>query len=107
MKLNEVLTIIEQDFLETNVMPLLPENKQQQLLVLWEGIKRQVLKEEPTELENDLEERLLSARNMIDLALLAFAQDQHQLVATPVEEAYYKLQRLVDDYCVVKDGSNS
>ena len=46
MKLNEVLTIIEQDFLETNVMPLVPEDKQQQLMLLWLGIKRQLLKEE-------------------------------------------------------------
>jgi len=57
---------------------------------------------EPEYLENDLEERLLSARNMIDLALLAFENDRHELIPTAIEESYHKLQLLVDDYCVVK-----
>ena len=55
---------------------------------------------EPTDMENDLEERLYSARNMIDLALLAFDNDSQDLIPTAIEEAYYKLQRLVDDYCI-------
>ena len=58
--------------------------------------------DEPTELDNDLEERLVSARNMIDLALLAFGEDKHELVPTAIEDAYYKLQWLVDDFCMVK-----
>ncbi len=56
---------------------------------------------EPTEFDNDLEERLLSARNTIDLALLAFREDEHGLIATAIEDAFYKLQILMDDYCVV------
>ncbi len=56
-------------------------------------------KDEPTEMDNDLEERLYSARNMIDLALLALYSCQ-ELLPTAIEEAYYKLQKLVDDYCV-------
>jgi hypothetical protein len=61
---------------------------------------------EPTECDNDLEERLFSARNMIDLALLAFDEGKHELIPTAIEDAYYKLQWLVDDYCVegIKDG---
>jgi len=50
--------------------------------------------------DNDLEERLYSAKNMIDLALLALYSCQ-ELLPTAIEEAYYKLQRLVDDYCVI------
>ncbi len=60
-------------------------------------------KNEPTCLENDLEERLLSTRNMIDLALLALIENKHELIPTALEEAYYKLQRLVDDYCVERE----
>ena len=55
---------------------------------------------EPTELDNDLEERLLSARNMIDLALLAFQHDRHELLPTALEELFYKSQVLIDNYCV-------
>jgi len=58
--------------------------------------------EEPVDLDNDLEERLYSAKNMIDLAILALYSCQ-ELLPTALEEAYYKLQRLVDDYCVKGD----
>jgi len=57
---------------------------------------------EPVEMDNDLEERLYSARNMIDLALLALYSCQ-ELIPTALEEAYYKLQKIVDDYCVIKE----
>ncbi len=57
--------------------------------------------EEPVDMDNDLEERLYSARNMIDLALLALYTDSQDLIPTAIEETYYKLQRLVDDYCVI------
>ena len=56
--------------------------------------------DEPVDMDNDLEERLYSIRNMVDLALLAL-YSCHELVPTAMEEAYYKLQRLVDDYCVI------
>jgi len=59
-------------------------------------------KDEPEEMDNDLEERLYSSKNMIDLAILAFYSCQ-ELVPTALEEAYYKLQRLVDDYCIIRE----
>jgi len=55
--------------------------------------------DEPTEMDNDLEERLYSAKNMIDLALLALYNCQ-ELLPTAIEEAYYKMQKIMDDYCV-------
>lgn len=58
--------------------------------------------DEPTELDNDLEERILSLRNMLDLALLAFSADKHELISTALEESFHKIQKLVDDYCVEK-----
>ena len=57
--------------------------------------------DEPIEMDNDLEERLYSAKNMIDLAILALYSCQ-ELLPTALEEAYYKLQRLIDDYCYMK-----
>ncbi len=57
-------------------------------------------KEEPTELDNDLEERLLSARNHIDLALLALENNRMDLVPTAIEGGFYLMQHLLDDYCV-------
>jgi len=56
--------------------------------------------EEPEELDNDLEERLCSARNILDLALLAFEHNRHDLIPTAIEELYYKTYLLIDDYCV-------
>ena len=57
--------------------------------------------DEPTEMDNDLEERLYSAKNMIDLAILAFYTNSHYLLPTAIEDAFYKLQKLMDDYCVI------
>lgn len=59
--------------------------------------------EEQMELDNDLEERLLSVRNMIDLTLLALSNDCHELIPTGLEATYEKLQYLVDDYCIRGD----
>lgn len=56
--------------------------------------------EEPKELDNDLEERLLSLRNMIDLTLLALTEDKHELIPTGLEESFYKIQLLIQDYCI-------
>ncbi len=58
------------------------------------------MNDKPTELDNDLEERLWSARNMIDLTLLALTENRHELLATGIEETFYKLQDILDDYCV-------
>ena len=55
---------------------------------------------EPTELDNDLEERLLSAANLISLALLALYHDRQELIPTALEGLYYLAQQLLDDYCV-------
>ena len=51
--------------------------------------------------DNDLEEMLYSAKNMIDLALLALYSCP-ELVPTALEAACDKLQILVDDYCEAK-----
>ena len=56
--------------------------------------------DEPIDMDNDLEERLYSTKNMIDLAILALYSCQ-ELLPTALEEAYYKLQKLVDDYCII------
>jgi len=56
---------------------------------------------EPTELDNDLEERILSIINMLYLADLALVDDRQELIPTAIETAYEKLQYLMDDYCVV------
>jgi len=64
---------------------------------------RIISEDEPTEMDNDLEERLYSAKNMIDLALLAFYTNSHYLLPTAIEDTFYKLQKLVDDYCVISD----
>ena len=56
--------------------------------------------EEPTEMDNDLEERLISSRNLIELTLLAFYNDRHELMPTTIEELYYKTYLLLEDYCV-------
>ncbi len=55
---------------------------------------------EPEYMDNDLEERLLSLRNMVDLALLALQSDRHELIPTAIEEAHYKTQALIDEYCI-------
>lgn len=58
--------------------------------------------EEPTEMDNDLENRLESARNIIDLTLLALNNDRHELIPTGLEELLYRAQLLVDDYCIIE-----
>ena len=57
-------------------------------------------KEEPEYMDNDFEERVWSARNMIDLVLLSLNEDRHDLIPTALEEAFIKLQWLIDDYGV-------
>ena len=52
------------------------------------------------ELDNDLEERLLSARNMLELALLALNEDRHELLPTALEELFFKIQNITEDYCI-------
>jgi len=61
---------------------------------------KDIIKEEPTELDNDLEERLLSIENMLELGRLALTSDNHELISTALESAFEKLQYVVDDYCV-------
>ena len=58
---------------------------------------------EPDDLDNDLEERLLSARNMIDLALLALYNNRHELLPTAIEGFFCLSQFLIDKYCIVVD----
>ena len=56
----------------------------------------------PTEMDNDLEERLLSCRNLLDLDLMAFHEDKHELIPTSLEALFEKVQLIIDDYCVEK-----
>ena len=58
---------------------------------------------EPTELDNELEERLLSAKYHIELALMAIENDRMDLVPTVIEGAYYLMQKLLDGYCIVRN----
>jgi len=57
-------------------------------------------------MDNDLEERLLSLRSMVNLALLAFESDRHELLPTALEEIYCKAQWIIDEYCV-KEVNNA
>ena len=52
------------------------------------------------ELDNDLELRLESARNMLELALLALNEDRHELLPTALEELFFKIQNITEDYCI-------
>jgi len=61
------------------------------------------MNEEPKDFDNDLEERLLSARNFTELALLALYQNRIDLVPTAVEGLFYLAQRLTDDYCIKEE----
>ncbi len=46
-------------------------------------------------------DELLSARNMISLALLALENEEDGLLPTAIETAYQQLQNLLDIYCIV------
>ncbi len=59
------------------------------------------MKNEPVELNNDLEERILSIENLLELGRLALNEDRHELIPTAIETAFEELQYLVDDYCVI------
>ncbi len=59
---------------------------------------------EPTELDNDLEERLLSLRNSIDLTLLALYNNKHELIPTAIEDGFYKMQTIMDVYCIEQNA---
>lgn len=62
------------------------------------------MKREWTDREVELmSDALLSTRNMIDLALLAIDNGEDVLVPTAIEEAYLKMQDLVDNYCIVDE----
>lgn len=52
--------------------------------------------------ERDILDVLLSIRNTIDLAQLAIDKKEYRLLPTALEDAYIKLQELVDDYCIVE-----
>ena len=70
------------------------------MIDLYDINTRNRTEDEPTELDNDLEERLYSIKNTIDLAILALYTNSHYLIPTAIEDAFYKLQKVVDDYCV-------
>ena len=49
-----------------------------------------------------LSDTLLSAKNMISLALLALENEEDYLVPTAIEEAYQKIQDILDVYCIIE-----
>ena len=51
------------------------------------------------ELDNFLGWRLQSAKNLIDMTLLALREGHKELIPTGIETLYDKVQSLVDDYC--------
>lgn len=60
-------------------------------------------KDEPTDLANDLQERIHSIINLLNLADLALMENRHELIPTALEIAFEKLQWLLDDYCIVDE----
>jgi len=56
---------------------------------------------EPTEIEgNDLEERLKTLGNRVEIALLLIKNDREDLIYTIIEDTYHGAQILLDKYCV-------
>ena len=49
---------------------------------------------------DELEEELLSARNMLELALLALRNNREELLPTALEELFYKTQTITENHCV-------
>ena len=66
-------------------------------------INKRCRQEKESKADDELEDQLNSARNMIDLAMLALYDDSRHLISTAIEEAYYKLQSLVEDYCIIDE----
>ena len=50
-----------------------------------------------------LQDELYSSINMLKLAELALENEEDELLPTAIEEAFYKLQLLVDEFCVVRE----
>jgi hypothetical protein len=55
-------------------------------------------------LESEMDEYLLwrleSARNLIDLTILALTEDHKELIYTGLEDLYDRFQGMLDDFCV-------
>jgi hypothetical protein len=58
-----------------------------------------------SELDEYLAWRLQSAKNLIDLTLLALREGYKYLLPTGIETLYDKVQGMIDDYCV-EDNDN-
>ncbi len=59
-----------------------------------------MVNDEPTEMENDLEERLKTTRNRTEIALLLIAQGREELLPTMLEDIYFGTQLILDKYCI-------
>ena len=63
--------------------------------------------DEPHEMANDLEERLKTMRNRVDIALLLHEQGYDSLIYTVIEDMAYGVQIILDRYCIRDDVSTS
>ena len=52
-------------------------------------------------------EQLKTIHNLVEISLLLIKVDKELLLPTVLELLLVEAQQIVDDYCVVKDGSNS
>jgi len=55
---------------------------------------------EPTETENDLEERLKTTKNRAEIGLLLIKNKREDLLPTILEDLFYGCHIILDKYCV-------
>ncbi len=54
------------------------------------------------DLDEYLQEALISQRKRIDIALLLFANGRQDLMATQIEDIHFHSQAILDKYCVIE-----
>ena len=60
--------------------------------------------EEPTEITgNDLEERLKTTRNRVDITLILLGLQRQDLIYTILEDLHYGTQLIMDKYCLKEE----
>ena len=55
---------------------------------------------EPPIQPNDLEERIKTTKNRVDIALLLIEHDRLDLINTILEDMFFGIQTIMDYYCV-------
>lgn len=58
------------------------------------------MKDEPTEMENDLAERIIGAAKRCEIALLLIEKERQDLVPTVLEDLYYGVHLILEKYCI-------